>query len=227
VETVMIKPVFAVALAIWVVRVEPATAEYLRTWTFGFEEASAGNLPDSFQAGMTGTWKATEWRVREFQGNRVLAHIGFWEEDPEGVYPVCWVKESAAEDLTLTVRLFPVRPPGDIPKAHHDGAGIVVRFKDPMNYYLLRAVPHEARVRLYKVVNGERSTLAGRNLEVGVDAWHELKLKAAGDALTAYFNGAELFTHRDPTFARAGAFGLWSKPNNVTYFDDLKAEIAK
>jgi hypothetical protein len=164
----MIKPMVAVALAICVTCTEPATGADRGTWTFGFEEAKEGNLPDAFRAGMTGTWKATEWRVREFEGNRVLAHVGFWGEDPEGVYPVCWVKEPAAEDLTLTVRLFPVRPPGDIPKAHHDGAGIVVRFKDPMNYYLLRAVPHEARVRLYKVVNGRRSTLAGRNLEVGV-----------------------------------------------------------
>jgi hypothetical protein len=223
----MIKPMVAVALAICVACAEPATGADRRTWTFRFEETGDGNLPDAFRTGMTGTWKATEWRVREFEGNRVLAHTGSWEEDPEGVYPVCWVKESAAEDLTLTVRLFPVHPPRDIPKAHHDGAGIVVRFKDPMNYYLLRAVPHEARVRLYKVVNGTRSTLAGRNLEVGVGAWHELKLKAAGSALTAYFNGEELFTHQDATFVTAGAFGLWSKPNNVTYFDDLKAEIAK
>jgi hypothetical protein len=31
----------------------------------------------------------------------------------------------------------------------------------------------------------------------------------------------------DSTFEEAGSYGLWSKPNNVTYFDDLKAEIVK
>ena len=75
------------------------------------------------------------------------------------------------------------------------------------------------------MVDGKRSTLAGKNLEVAVDRWHELKLRASGTVFTAFFNGTELFSYEDETFPKAGAFGLWSKPNNVTYFDDLKAEI--
>jgi hypothetical protein len=43
--------------------------------------------------------------------------------------------------------------------------------------------------------------------------------------LTASFNGAELFTFKEDTFKDAGAFGLWSKPNNVTYFDDLRGSV--
>ncbi len=166
---------------------------------------------------MTGEWKATEWTV--------LAHIGFWPEDPHAVYPVCWVKNSAAKDLTLSVRLYPLRPPADIKTAIHDGAGIVVRFMDPDNYYLLRAVPHETRVRLYKVQNGKRTTFHGKDLEIELEKWHELKLKAKGYTFTAYFDGDKLFHFMDDTFEHAGAYGLWCKPNNVTYFDDLKAEI--
>jgi hypothetical protein len=36
---------------------------------------------------------------------------------------------------------------------------------------------------------------------------------------------SQLFTFKDDTFKDAGAFGLWSKPNNVTYFDDLRASV--
>lgn len=204
-----------------------AKGQVQRTRVFEFEGDKEKALPDGFQAGMTGEWKATEWSVQSVDRNQVLAHIGFWEEDPHGVFPVCWVKDSKVTNLTLTVRLFPVRPPAEIRKAIHDGAGIVVRFKDPNNYYLLRAVPHETRVRFYKVVNGKRSTLAGKNLEVAVGKWHELKIRARGNVFTAYFNGDELFSYKDETFKDAGAFGLWSKPNNVTYFDSLKAEIVK
>ena len=82
-------------------------------------------------------------------------------------------------------------------------------------------------MRFYKVVDGKRHTLTGKNLEVAVDRWHELKLSARGNVFTAYFNGEELFSYNDETFKDAGAFGLWSKPNNVTYFDDLKAEIVQ
>lgn len=205
----------------------PAIGQEPRTKIFKFDGSTEKTVPAGFQTGMTGTGKTTEWSVRTVDGNQVLAHVGIWDEDPDGVFPVCWVKQPIARDLTLTVRLFPVRPPADIPNAHHDGAGIVVRFKNPDNYYLLRAVPHESRVRLYKVVKGKRSTLAGRNLDVALGTWHDLTLRARGNVFTASFNGKELFRHTDDTFTDAGAFGLWSKPSNVTYFDDLKAEIAE
>jgi hypothetical protein len=174
---------------------------------------------------MTGQWRKTKWSIQKVEGNAVLAHVGFWEEDPDGVFPLAWVKDLRAKDLRLTVRLFPVHPPTSIERAVHDGAGIVVRFTDPDNYYLLRCVPHESRVRFYKVENGKRSTLAGKDIDVPTGRWHELQLAARGKAFTARFNGENLFAHQDKTFEEAGAFGLWCKPNNVTYFDDLKAEI--
>lgn len=222
----MSRVLITLTLALFALAGGPASAQDPSIRSFDFEGAAEYALPDGFQAGMTGTGKATEWSVRTIGGNKVLAHLGFWDEDPDGVFPVCWVKGSAAKNLTLTVRLFPVPPPADLPQAHHDGAGIVLRFKDPDNYYLLRAVPHESRVRLYKVVDGKRSTLAGKMLDVAPGVWHDLTLRVSADAFTATFNGRELFRHRDDTFSEAGAFGLWSKPSNVTYFDDLKAEIA-
>lgn len=218
-----IATVFAVSLPC----VQPAEAQVDRIVTFGFDGAAPNSLPDGFQTGMTGRWKPTEWGIRVVEANHVLGHFGFWDEDPDGVFPVCWVEGAAARDLTLAVRLFPVPPPPEIRGAVHDGAGLVLRFKDPDNYYLLRAVPHETRVRLYKVVGGKRHTLAGRDLEVATGQWHELKLRVVGSRFTAYFDGRELFTHEDSTFSEAGAFGLWSKPNNVTYFDDLTAEIVR
>jgi hypothetical protein len=217
----------ATVLAVALPYAQPAEAQAGRVVAFGFDGAAPNSLPDGFQTGMTGRWKATEWGIRVVEGNRVLGHFGFWDEDPDGVFPVCWVEGAEARDLTLTVRLLPVSPPPGIRGAVHDGAGIVLRFKDPDNYYLLRAVPHETRVRLYKVVGGKRDTLAGRDLEVATGQWHELKLRAAGSRFTAYFDGRELFAHEDNTFTEAGAFGLWSKPNNVTYFDDLRAEIVR
>jgi hypothetical protein len=89
----------------------PAKSQEPRTRIFGFEGDNENTLPEGFQVGMTGTWKATEWSVRRVEGDKALAHIGFWDEDPDDVFPVCWVKDSRALDLTLTVRLFPVAPP--------------------------------------------------------------------------------------------------------------------
>jgi hypothetical protein len=79
-----------------------------------------------------------------------------------------------------------------------------VRLKDPDNYYLLRSASPEKRVSFYKVVNGTRSTLTGKNLEVAVEQWYELKLKALGNTFTAYFNGEELFSYKEDTFKEGG-----------------------
>jgi hypothetical protein len=200
--------------------------QYHHSAIYTFDGTPEGALPEDFQAGMTGEWRKTEWSVKKVEGNAVLAHVGFWEEDPDGVFPVVWVKDSNARDLRLTVRLFPAHPPESVEGAVHDGAGIIVRFMNPDNYYLLRAVPHETRVRFYKVENGKRSTLAGKDVSVPTGQWHELQLTATGSTFTAHFNGEQLFSHEDKTFEKAGSFGLWCKPNNVTYFDDLRAEIA-
>ena len=223
----MRKMIIAITLGLSVLNVGPSVGQEPRTRVFGFDGDGEKTLPNEFQTGMTGTWKRTEWSIRAINGNNVIAHEGFWDKDPDGVFPLCWVKGSKAKDLTLTVRLFPVRPPSVVRGAAHDGAGIMIRFTDPDNYYLLRAVPHEERVRLYKVIKGRRSTLTGKNIHVAVGKWHELKLSAKASVLTAHFNGEELFSYKDETFRHAGAFGLWSKPNNVTYFDDLRAEILR
>ncbi len=129
--------------------------------------------------------------------------------------PLCWVRNAAGPRSHVDYPAVAAAIPG----AEHDRAGIALRSKAPNNYYLLRAVSLEKRGRIYKVEHGKRSTLAGRNLEVAVDQWHTLALTARGDLFTVYFNGREPFSHRDRAFRHAGAFGLWSKPNNLTYIN--------
>jgi hypothetical protein len=82
---------------------------------YTFEADEENSLPAGFASGMTGQWKATEWKVQE-------------------VFPICWVKDARAKDLAVGVRLCPLRPPPGIKKAIPDGAGIVARFKDPDKY---------------------------------------------------------------------------------------------
>lgn len=162
-----------------------------------------------------------------------MAHVGLWYEDPHNVFSVSWVKDSNAKDLTLSVRIYLLRPPAQQmpgtpnPKPIQDGAGLLARFKDPQNYYLLRAVPHEDAVRFCKVVDGVRIKLVVKeNFPVAVDTWHELKLVLSGNTYKGFLNGQELVSGQDTTFTE-GAYGAWCKPNSITYFDDFKAEIVR
>jgi len=46
-------------------------------------------------------------------------------------------------------------------------------------------------------------------------------LRAEGDQFTVSFDGKQLYTAQDDTFAGAGRVGLWTKADSVTYFDAI------
>jgi hypothetical protein len=107
--------------------------------------------------------------------------------------------------------------------------GLVFRFKDANNYYVVRANALEDNVVLYKTVNGKRSALQvkGRMFGYGVDTkvpkgkWSTLRVEFAGKLFTVSFNGKKLFEVEDETFKDAGAVGVWTKADSVTLFDDF------
>jgi len=93
-----------------------------------------------------------------------------------------------------------------------------------MNFYVARANALEANVRLYKVTDGVRRQIAGRNIEVPSGACQSLRLEVAGDTLTVVFNGERVIATRDTTFPQAGRVGLWTKADSLTHFTDLEID---
>jgi hypothetical protein len=109
------------------------------------------------------------------------------------------------------------------------GGGIIFRFQDGNNYYVVRANALEDNVVLYKTVNGKRSSLPvkGRMFGYGVDVdvptgrWATLRVKFNGNLFTVYYQGRKLFEVQDETFGAAGAVGVWTKADSVILFDDF------
>lgn len=116
---------------------------------------------------------------------------------------------------------------------HDQGGGFVWRFRDARNHYIVRANPLENNVVLYQMQDGVRTDLplAGKGRTYGVKVkelgrdWHTLKLVVVEDEFTVFLDGEELFRVRDSTFTGAGRFGLWTKADAVTWFDDLSVQI--
>jgi hypothetical protein len=100
--------------------------------------------------------------------------------------------------------------------------GIAVRLTDADNYYVVRANALEDNVRFYRMVKGRREQLEGANLKVSANEWHQLGLRAEGDRFTVTFDGKQLFTTSDKTFAGAGKVALWTKADSVTRFDRIE-----
>lgn len=185
-----------------------------------FETAEVGQLPADFSTALTGGGGPVTWGVKEDasapSGGKVLAQTSTDTTDYR--FPLCIYEKITAKDVEVAVRFKAVS--GKVDQA----AGIVVRFQDKDNYYIVRANALENNVRLYKVERGSRKQFAEKNVKVSTGEWRTLRLAAKGDHLTVFFDDAWLFEADDDTFAQPGKVGLWTKADSVTYFNNLSIE---
>jgi hypothetical protein len=182
-----------------------------------FEDHPAGEPAPSFETGLTGKGGPVRWELLRDEsapnGPTVLAETS--GDRTSDRFPLAILKGFEARDVEVRVRFRPVS--GKVDQA----AGLVVRLRDPDDYYIARANALEGNVRLYKVVDGKRRQFAGVDVEVPAGKWQELGLKAEGERLTVSLDGKELFGAADRTFAKAGKVGLWTKADSLTHFDEL------
>ena len=191
-----------------------------------FEKAEAGRTPPDFTAALTAGGGPVSWVVAEdassTAGSKVLAQTS--KDETGKRYPVCVYDKAAAKDADVSVRFRPVS--GKVDQA----AGLVWRYKDKDNYYVVRANALENNVVLYKVQNGVRTDLKlrgkttgyGVKAEVPGDKWSTLRVTAVADLFEVFLNDRKLFEVQDKTFAEAGKAGVWTKADSVTYFDSLR-----
>ena len=97
-------------------------------------------------------------------------------------------------------------------------AGVVFRFQNTSNFYVVRVSALGKNIRFYKVVNGQRSDPIGPNVELAPGAWHQLAVQCEGTQITIWLDGRLVMPPLgDNTFA-AGKIGFWTKSDAVSYF---------
>lgn len=183
-----------------------------------FDEAN--ELPQGWQTGITGQG-AARWDIipddSAQSGSKVLKQSG------EATFSWAAKTDEHIKDGFAEVKFKPISGKED------QAGGLVFRFKDANNYYVVRGNALEGNVVLYKTVNGKRSSLRvkGRMFGYGVDTkvpsgrWSTLRVEFRNNLFTVYFNGKKLFQVEDETFTDAGAVGVWTKADSVTLFDNF------
>jgi hypothetical protein len=193
---------------------------------FAFDQDPVDTAPPGFLFTVTAKGAPGKWVVVQDsdQGHgRVLA-----QTDANGRgsrFPMAIAQEVTAADVDLSVQLKPVRGSED------QAGGLVWRYQDQDNYYIVRANALEGNVVLYKVQNGRRTDLPvkgegrtyGKKAAVPSGRWSELRVVAAGPHFDVFWNGSKLFEVEDATFPQRGKVGVWTKADSVTYFDNLVA----
>ncbi len=140
------------------------------------------------------------------------------------------LKDTAVRDGAVEVRFKPVDGRED------RAGGVVWRWRDGDNYYVVRGNALENNVVAYKVVSGRRTDLPpvgagpgayGVKVPVAAGIWHTLHVDFRdGDYIVSY-DGRRLFSVRDDTFTTAGAVGIWSKADSLTEFEGFRYEEAQ
>lgn len=185
--------------------------------TLDFDATAVGELPAGFATALTGGGGPAVWRVVEDasapSGGKVLAQTS--TDKTSARFPLCIYGGLSATDVEVSVRFKPVS--GTVDQA----AGLVARYRDKNNYYIVRANALEQNVRLYKVERGKRTQFAGADVQVPAKVWQTLAWEVKGTHFRVFLNDTLLFEADDRTFSGAGKVGLWTKADSVTSFDDL------
>ena len=191
-----------------------------------FDDATPGSIPRDFMAALTGGGGPVSWLVRADatapSGKNVLVQTS--TDSTGSRFPLCVYEPVVTADVRLGTKFKALS--GTVDQA----AGLVWRYRDPSNYYLVRANALEGNVVLYKVENGKRSDLKpvgaglfiyGKKATVQQGRWQTLEVDARGTRFSVFLDGEELFEVEDATFREPGKVGLWTKADSVTAFDDL------
>lgn len=194
--------------------------------TIRFDEGTPGSLPAGWTVAMTHAGGEPRWEITRDAGapSPPLVFAQISQDRTAGRFPLAIWGGASIRNGEVSVAFKTVS--GTVDQA----AGIVWRYRDPGNYYIVRANALENNIVLYKVENGVRLSIAPKGLasrsygvkhEVPKGRWSTLRIVFKGAHFVVYFNREQVFETEDQTFTNAGKTGLWTKADSVTYFDDF------
>jgi hypothetical protein len=192
-----------------------------------FDNCTPAHTPPEWTVSQTHSGSAPKWElVRDPSAPSPPCAFAQISADPTaGRFPLAIWQGAELRDGEVSVAFKPVA--GAVDQA----AGIVWRYRDPNNYYIVRANALENNVVLYKVQDGVRSSIAPKGLPsraYGVQhpitkgAWATLAVSFRGSLFTIFLNGERLFEAEDQSFKSSGKTGLWTKADSVIYFDNFE-----
>jgi hypothetical protein len=196
-----------------------------------FSDFTAGQSPTNFHNALAGAGQPGNWKI-------------VTDESPSAFAPLLPGMTPTARAVRRPVLAQLSRDPTDehFPMFIYDGqtfkdfklatpfkivggvaeqmAGVVFRFQNASNFYVLRASALGRNVRFYKVVDGIRSEPLGPALDIATNTWHTLAVQCLGAQITCWFDGKPLMATLNDSSFSAGKIGFWTKSDAVSYFGD-------
>jgi hypothetical protein len=200
------------------------------TSTINFDNLKPGPLPPFWTATATRPIETPRWEVRRDSTApsrpNVFTHMSGTANNSE--FPMAIFDKVICRDGDLSVK-FKIAPgPRRV-----ETAGIVWRYQDPQNYYLLHFSADEENIVLFHVENGQPHpvpVLGGKPGNPGVShdlhagQWYVAKVIFRGDHFRVLFGNRQLFEAVDNTLNAPGKTGLWTRGGTAASFDDFRID---
>jgi len=193
---------------------------------FNFSDHRLDRTPPGFRSTVAGRGKPGEWKVilddqppasdsatSPATGRAVLAQLA--REPVDLHFPMLVFEEETFVDFKLQTR-FKI-----VGGALEQMAGIVFRFQNESNFYVVRASAPGRSFRCYKVENGVFKPPIGPEVDVVKGSWHDLSVQCEGNRIVCALDGKELIKLIDSS-GSAGKVGFWTKSDSVSYFKETK-----
>lgn len=177
--------------------------------TITFDGEGIGKLPPGWSA-ETGKWETSDDSSNTTF--KMAANDG-------SAFNIAVVKNQYHQNVEVEARVKALLGDED------QGGGLIWRYINKNNYYIIRANPLENNIRLYKVVDGRRKQMESEDIKIQTGEWFTIKVVSNGNQMDCYYNGQKVFSSSDETFPGGGSVGFWSKADAVSLFDDLKITV--
>lgn len=185
---------------------------------FNFDRDALGKPPPHFTLAVTGEGPDIHWEVRRDphapSAPNVLVQDG--KAKPGENFALILLDDVILNHGEIAIRIKALAGEED------QAAGIVYRYKDPQNYYVVRVNAREDDCALYRVKNGKRTLIDSKSVIVTPLTWHELRITFANDNYTALVGGELILGGKDSSFKGSGLVGLWTKADSQIAFDDFR-----
>lgn len=193
-----------------------------------FGDYPVGTTPTNFSAALFGVGRPGAWKTlldeipsafapltdKALNVTRqgVLAQTS--QDLTEERFPILVYDGDIFRDFKLTTRFKIVSGVVD------QMAGVVFRYQNPTNFYVVRASALGKNVRFYKVVNGVRTDPIGPSVDLAAGTWHTLAVQCEGTQITFWLDDQQLTPPLGDNSFSEGKIGFWTKSDSVSYFAD-------
>jgi hypothetical protein len=192
-----------------------------------FGDCAEGSMPTNFYSVLYGSGHPATWKVITAEAptafapltsgavtnrSKVLAQTS--EDMTDERFPICVYGGETFRDFTFSTK-FKI-----VSGITEQMAGVVFRFLNSSNFYVVRVSAAGRNVRFYKVVNGQRSEPIGPTLKIQAGEWHKLGVQCEGNQIHVFLDDRLVMPALGDNTFTEGKIGFWTKSDSVSYFTD-------